>query len=155
MELLQKLFRHRGQIEEDTQHSLAHSNLLLSKTATIETLLSSSPNRRNNFLPSEILEQIISYLPAEEIDMPRAKVSITWYLATLAATRNHLRRAISQTKELMCISEEGEPRVLDYTSGLYPPGTEIRWVPVKLVERQRKEVMRWCNGLCRVVGFKL
>jgi hypothetical protein len=152
---LHLLFRHRGRIEEDTQHALAHANLLLSKTTVIDTQLSSSPHRHDESLPSEILEQIISYLPAEEIDMSWAKASITWYLATLAATRQHLRRAISRTEELMCVSEEGETVVLDYDSGHYPSGTDIRWVPIKLIERQRREVMKWYNVLCRVVGFKL
>ena len=155
IQLLQLLFRHRGQTEEDTQHTLTHANLLLSKTVAIDTRLSASPNRRIEFLPSEILQQIISHLPAEQINMSWAKVSITWYLATLAATRQHLRRAISRTEELMCVSEGGETVVLDYDSGEYPVGTEIRWVPIKLVERQRQEVMKWYNVLCRVVGFKL
>lgn len=152
---MQLLFRHRGQIEDDTKHALAHANLLLSKTAVIYTRLTSSPHRRHESLPSEILEHIISYLPAEEIDMSWAKASITWYLATLAAARQQLRRAISRTEELMCISEEGETVVLDYISGQYPPGTNIRWVPIKLIERQRRDVMKWYNVLCRVVGFKI
>ena len=87
--------------------------------------------------------------------MSWAKASITWYLATLAATRQHLRRAISQTEELMCVSKEGGTVVLDFDSRQYPVGTEIRWVPIKLIERQGREVMEWCNVLCRVVGFKL
>jgi hypothetical protein len=108
MQLLRLLFQRRVQIEENTKHALIHANLLLSKTAAIDTRLSSSPHRCNEPLPSEILEQIISYLPAETIDMPWAKASITWYLATLAATRQHLRRAISRTEELMSVSNEGE-----------------------------------------------
>lgn len=82
-----------------------------------------------------------------------AKVSISWYLATLSATRKHLREAISRTEALMCVCE-GETVVLDSVSGDYPPGTEIRWVPIKHIERENKEVMRWRNVLCEVVGFK-
>lgn len=152
---MQLLFQHRRNVEENTQHTLAHANNLLSKTAVIDTRLSASRNRRNESLPSEILEEIISYLPAEQIDMPWAKASITWYLATLAATRQHLRRAISRTEELMCVSEEGKTVVLDHDSGQYPADTQIRWVPIKLVESQRREVMKWYHVLCRVVGFKL
>jgi hypothetical protein len=100
-----------------------------------------------------MLEKIISYIPYEEINMEWAKVSITWYLATLSATRQHLRRAIFETEELMC-RVEGETVVLDGASGYYPSGTEIRWVPIKIVEQQRREVMKWHNVLCSVVGFK-
>ena len=116
--------------------------------------LANSPNRQTEFLPSEILEQIMSHLPAQEFNMSSAKVSITWYLATLAAIRNHLRRAILETEEMMCVSPQGETVVLDCDSGLYPPETEVRWVPIKVVERQAKEVMKWCSALCRVSGFK-
>jgi hypothetical protein len=53
----------------------------------------------------------------------------------------------------MCVCAE-ETVVLDCISGEYPPGTEIRWVPIKLIERGNKEVMKWHNVLCEVVGFK-
>ena len=85
--------------------------------------------------------------------MASAKVSISWYLATLAATRKHLRDAILGTEALMCVCG-GETVVLDGVSGLYPPGTEIRWVPIKHIERANKEMMKWHNILCEVVGFK-
>ena len=104
-------------------------------------------------LPYEILEQIISYLPPEDVNMAFAKASITWYLATLAATRAHLRTAIAKAEALTCVFG-GEMAVIDYKSGTYRPGTEIRWVPIKVVERQRREVMGWYNVLCSVVGFK-
>lgn len=84
--------------------------------------------------------------------MTFATVSITWYLATLAATRRRLREAIAETEALTCVLN-GETAVLD-DSGRYPPGTEIRWVPIKVVERQRREVIDWYNVLCSVVGFK-
>jgi hypothetical protein len=153
MHLLQLLFRRRAQIEADTQHALTHANLLLTKTATIESRLAFSPNRAPQPLPSEILEHIISHIPADGINMASAKVSISWYLATLAATRKHLREAISRTEALMCVYAE-QTVVLDCISGDYPPGTEIRWVPIKLIERGNKEVMKWHNVLCEVVGFK-
>ena len=153
VQLLQLLFRHRAQIEGDTQHTIVHANLLLNKTAAVHQRLSMSPHQHVMSLPSEIWEQIISHLPPEEIDMDKAKVSIAWYLATLAATRNHLRQAIQATEELLCVAD-GETVCLDCDSGQYPPGTEIRWVPIKLIEARRKEVMLWYNVLCRVVGFK-
>lgn len=154
IQLLQFLFRHRGQIEESTQHTLTHANRVLAKTAEIESFLSRSPNRVHTLrLPCEILEEIVSYLPPEDLTMAFAKASITWYLATLAATRCHLRAAIAETEALTCVLD-GETAVLDYDSGKYPPRTEIRWVPIKVVERQRREVMDWYNVLCRVVGFK-
>jgi hypothetical protein len=53
----------------------------------------------------------------------------------------------------MCVCAE-ETVVLDCISGEYPPGTDIRWVPIKLIERGNKEVMKWHNVLCEVVGFK-
>ena len=153
-QLLQLLFRYRAQIEGDTQHTITHANLLLTKTAAVHQLLSMSSHQHVMSLPSEILEQIISYLPSEDIDMQKAKVSITWYLATLAATRNHLRQAIKETEDLLCVAD-GETVCLDCDARQYPPGTEIRWVPIKLIEAKRKEVMSWYNVLCRVVGFKL
>ena len=55
----------------------------------------------------------------------------------------------------MCVSEEGETVLLDCDSGQYPAGTEIRWVPIKLIERQIQEIVKWYNALCRVVGLKL
>ena len=152
-QLLQLLFRRRAQIEADTQHALTHAALLLTKTATIESKLAYSAHRTQHLLPSEILEQIISYVPAEEISMASAKVSISWYLATLAATRKHLREAIQRTESMMCVCGE-ETVVLDGMSGMYPPGTEVRWVSIKLIERANKEVMNWRNVLCEVVGYK-
>jgi hypothetical protein len=154
VQLLQLLFRHRAQIEGDTQHSLAHATLLLSKTSAIHDRLSASQHRHSILLPSEILEEVIYHLPPEYIDMHSAKASITWYIATLAATRRHLQKAIRDAKALMC-SEAGETVVLDCAAGQYPPGTDIRWVPIKVMEQQRREVMKWYNVLCRVVGFKL
>jgi len=85
--------------------------------------------------------------------MSFAKASITWYLATLAATRGHLRKAIAETETLTCVLD-GETAVIDSKSGRYRPGTEIRSVPIKVVERQRREVMGWYNVLCGIVGFK-
>src|SRR5579859_2168087 len=154
IQLLQILLKNRSQIEADTLHTLAHATLLLTKAATLHTRLSNSQYRKSTTLPSELLEQIVAYLPAEYIDMHMAKTSISWYLATLAATRGHLRDVIRKTKELMCHRDD-EIMVLDYDSGRYPPGTEIRWVPIKVIERRRKEVMKWYNVLCRVVGYKL
>jgi hypothetical protein len=104
-------------------------------------------------LPCEVLEQIISYLSPEDLNMAFAKVSITWYLATLATARGHLRGAIAQTEAVTCVLA-GETAVVDYNSGRYPLGTEIRWAPIKVVERQRKDIMEWYNVLCSVVGFK-
>jgi hypothetical protein len=112
-----------------------------------------SPHRRNVLLPPEILEQIISYLSAEEIDMQFAQICISWYLATLTVAMDHLRRAIRGTEALMCVLD-GETVVLSSTLGDYPPGTEVRWVPVKRIENQSREIMRWHNSLCRIVGFK-
>jgi len=154
IQLLRYLIRYRGQIEADTQHTLTHGKLLLSKTQAIEARLSASPNRRTGSLPCEILEQIISQLPPDDIDMHMAKAWITWYLATLGATRNHLRRAIAETEDLMCVLN-GETVTLSETEAQYPPGTEIRWVPIKKIEQQRLQVMTWVNVLCKVVGFKL
>jgi hypothetical protein len=85
--------------------------------------------------------------------MQWAKVSITWYLATLSVTRTRLRRIIKETDQMLC-RLDGETVVLDYNSGQYSPGTEIQWIPIKCIERRRKEVMRWCSVLCRIVGFK-
>jgi len=54
----------------------------------------------------------------------------------------------------MCVCA-GETVALDSGSGVsYPSGTEIRWVPIKLIERENKQVMKWRNVLCEVVGFK-
>lgn len=153
VQLLQHLFRQRSQIEENTLHSLSHATHLLDKTSGVYTRLSHSFNSHNSLLPSEILEQIIQYIPPEEIDMHWATVSITWYLATLSVIRNRLRRSIKETNEIMC-RLSGESMVLDCDSGQYPPGTEIRWTPIKHIERRTKEVMRWCGVLCRIVGFK-
>lgn len=153
-QLLQLLIRQRAQIEADSQHTVSHAKLLLEKTAAIYTRLSNSPHGQRMPLPYEILEQIISYLPPEDIDMHRAKASISWYLATLASTRKHLRRAIQETEDLLCVCN-GQTAVLDHDSGQYPPGTEIRWIPIKHIERQRREVMNWYYILCRIVGFKL
>jgi hypothetical protein len=86
--------------------------------------------------------------------MQWAKASITWYLATLAAIRGHLRNAILRTEESMCV-REGKIVVLDCSSGCYGDGTEVRSVPIKIIEQQRREVMKWYNVLCTVVGFKL
>ena len=86
--------------------------------------------------------------------MSEAKASITWYLATLAVTRSHLRNAITETENLMCI-RKGKPVALFELEDQYPPGTEIRWVPIKKIEQGRREVMRWVQALCRVVGFKV
>lgn len=152
--LLKVLLRRRAQIEGDIQHTLAHANLLLSKTATLQSRLSASQHHHTAVLPSEILEHIISHLAPESIDMEFAKASVTWFLATLAATRQHLRSSIKETEGLMCLAD-GETVVLDCDSSQYPPGTEIRWVPIKHIETQSREVMRWCDALCRVVGFKL
>lgn len=154
VQLLQLLFRYRAQIEGDTQHTIAHATLLLTKTSTIHARLSASKHRHTATLPSELLEQVIAHLPPENIDMHTAKASITWFLATLAATRRHLRKAIQDTKAMMCTADGGTV-VLDCDSGQYPPGTEISWIPIKVLERQRREVMRWYNVLCNVVGFKL
>ena len=82
-----------------------------------------------------------------------AQISIGWYLATLTATMDHLKSAIRRTEEAMCVLN-GETVVLSSTHGDYPPGTEIRWVPVKYIESQTKWIMRWHNALCRIVGFK-
>jgi len=153
IQLLQLLFRHRAQIEGDTQHTIIHAKLLLTKTAAVHQRLSASSHKHIMSLPSEILEEIITHLPPEEIDMEKAKISISWYLATLAATRNHLRRAIQATEEVLCVAD-GETVCLDCDAGQYPPGTEIRWIPIKVIEARRKEVMLWYNVLCRVVGFK-
>jgi len=116
--------------------------------------LSQSQNRRHQGLPSEILEQIISYISPYEITKNWATVSISWYLATVAAIRNHLRRAIRETEDLMCVLN-GKTVVLDMIAGKYPEGTQIRWVPIKKIERKTREVMCWHDVLCRVVGFKL
>lgn len=86
--------------------------------------------------------------------MQWAKASITWYLATLAAIRGHLRNAIARTEELMCV-RDGDIEVLDCNSGCYSDGTEVRWIPIKIIEQQQREVMKWYNVLCTVVGFKL
>jgi hypothetical protein len=154
VELLRFLIRYRANSEGDTQHTLTHSKLLLSKTSAIEAALSTSPNRRNGKLPSEILEQIISHLSPEDFDMPVAKSSITFFLATLAATRNHVRCAIAETEDLMCVLN-GKTVILSERDGAYPPGTEIRWAPIKAIEKQRFKTIGWANALCRVVGFKL
>ena len=86
--------------------------------------------------------------------MQWAKVSITWYLATLSAVRNNLRETIQKTEGVLCAAD-GETVCLDCDAGQYPPGTDVRWVPIKRVEWMRKAVMSWYNVLCRVVGFKL
>jgi hypothetical protein len=85
--------------------------------------------------------------------MQWAKASITWYLATLAVIRGHLRNAILCTEESMCVKER-KIAVLDCNSGCYDEGTEVRSVPIKIIEQQRREVMKWYNVLCTVVGFK-
>src|SRR5438876_357273 len=64
--LFRFLFRYRARIEGDTQHALTYANLLLSKTVLIVAGLANSPKRQTEFLPSEILEQIMSHLPAQE-----------------------------------------------------------------------------------------
>ena len=153
VQLLQYLFRQRSQIEENTLHTLSHATHLLDKTLDVYTRLSHSFKCHNSLLPSEILEQIIQHVPPEEIDLHWATVSITWYLATLSVVRNRLRRTIKETNEMMC-QLSGKSVVLDFYAGEYPPGTEIRRTPIKHIERRRKEVMRWCGVLCRIVGFK-
>lgn len=154
IQLLNFLCRRRGQVEGDTIHTISYATQLLQRTLVIETRLSSSKHRRTDVLPSEILEHIISHISAEEINMQWAKVSINWFLATLAAARNHLRRAIREAEDLMCILD-GQPIHMSYSSRQYPPGTEIRWVPINIIERQSREVMKWCNVICGVVGYKL
>jgi len=85
--------------------------------------------------------------------MSWAKLSVTWYLATLSAVRNQLRETIRVTEGMFC-TVEGEMVCLDPDRGQYPPGTEVRWTPIKRIEAMRKEVMDWYNVLCRVVGLK-
>jgi hypothetical protein len=153
-QLVSYLCQRRGEVEGDTMHTISYATQLLQRTSVIEASLSSSKNRRTEVLPSEILEHIISHISAEEIDMQWAKVSINWFLATLAAARNHLRRAIKETEDLMC-HKDGQPVHLSYSSRQYPQGTEIRWVPINVVDRQSRDIMKWCSVICKVVGYKL
>lgn len=153
IELLRYLFRCRNTVESECQHSIVHANKLLSKTAEIGDQLHTSRNRQSAALPNEILEQIISYLPSSEITMEFAKASITWYISVLASTRNQLRREIQNTEDLMC-TLNGKTVVLDHQIAQYPEGTEIKSVPIRIIEKQQRKLMIWYEALCQLVGLK-
>ena len=153
-DLLRHLFRRRSTIESECQHSVVHANKLLSKTAEIGDQLLSSRNMQTAAFPNEILEQIVSYLPPSEISMEFAKVSISWYISVLASTRNHLRSEIHKAEELMC-QLDGKTVVLDEQTAQYPEGTEIRAIPIRIIEKQQRKLMGWYEVLCQLVGLKI
>jgi len=44
---------------------------------------------------------------------------------------------------------------LDEQTAQYPEGTEIRAIPIRIIEKQQRKLMGWYEVLCRLVGLKI